>query len=77
MIAQCQELLRKQLDCEKDDPDSFIDAAQNARLMASAERYFMFYGDLPKSPSQPSLPPSSVLSTSKSLNPFKLVEAGD
>jgi hypothetical protein len=53
VIAQCQELLRKQLDYEKDDPDSFIDAAQNARLMASAERYFMFYGDLPKSPSQP------------------------
>ena len=46
MIAQCQELLRKQLDYEKDDPDSFIDAAQNARLMASAERYFMYYGDL-------------------------------
>ena len=45
MIAQCQELLRKQLDYEKDDPDSFIDAAQNARLMASAERYFMYYGD--------------------------------
>ena len=44
MIAQCQELLRKQLDYEKDDPDSFVDAAQNARLIASAERYFMYYG---------------------------------
>jgi len=30
----------------KDDPDSFIDAAQNARLVTSAERYYriMYYG---------------------------------
>ena len=46
VIAQCRELLRKQLDYEKDDPDNFVDAAQNARLIASAERYYriMYYG---------------------------------
>jgi protein-L-isoaspartate(D-aspartate) O-methyltransferase len=46
VIAQCQDVLRKQLEYEKEDPDSFIDAAQNARLIASAERYYriMYYG---------------------------------
>jgi erythromycin esterase-like protein len=46
VIEQCEALLRKQLDYAKDDPDSFIDAAQNARLVASAERYcrIMYYG---------------------------------
>ena len=46
VIEQCEALLRKQLDYVKDDPDSFIDAAQNARLIASAERYYriMYYG---------------------------------
>lgn len=46
VIAQCRELLRKQLDYAKEDPDEFVDAAQNARLIASAERYYriMYYG---------------------------------
>jgi protein-L-isoaspartate(D-aspartate) O-methyltransferase len=46
VIEQCEALLRKRLDYAKEDPDSFIDAAQNARLIASAERYYriMYYG---------------------------------
>jgi erythromycin esterase-like protein len=46
VIAQCSELLRKQLEYEKEDPHSFVDAAQNARLIASAERYhrIVYYG---------------------------------
>jgi protein-L-isoaspartate(D-aspartate) O-methyltransferase len=46
VIAQCRDVLRKQLEYEKEDSDSFIDAAQNARLIASAERYYriMYYG---------------------------------
>jgi len=46
VIAQCQELLRNRLEYTKSDPDSFVDAAQNARLIASAERYYriMYYG---------------------------------
>ena len=44
VIAQCQALLRKQLDYG--DGDAFLDAAQNARLVAAAERYYrlMYYG---------------------------------
>nr|WP_317891861.1 protein-L-isoaspartate(D-aspartate) O-methyltransferase [uncultured Sphingomonas sp.] len=46
VIEQCQALLRKQLDYAADDGDDFLDAAQNARLVASAERYYriMYYG---------------------------------
>jgi protein-L-isoaspartate(D-aspartate) O-methyltransferase len=46
VIAQCRELLGRRLDYSKDDGDSFLDAAQNARLVASAERYYriMYYG---------------------------------
>jgi protein-L-isoaspartate(D-aspartate) O-methyltransferase len=46
VIEQCRELLRKHLDYAKEDSDSFLDAAQNARLVASAERYYriMYYG---------------------------------
>jgi len=47
VIEQCQALLRKQLDyAAEDDGESFLDAAQNARLIASAERYYrvMYYG---------------------------------
>lgn len=46
VIAQCQDLLRKELDYARQDSDSFLDAAQNARLIASAERYYriMYYG---------------------------------
>jgi len=46
VIEQCRELLRKRLDYAKEDGDSFLDAAQNARLIASAERYYriMYYG---------------------------------
>ncbi|ACL57041.1 protein-L-isoaspartate(D-aspartate) O-methyltransferase [Methylobacterium nodulans] len=46
VIAQCRELLAKQLEYASDDRDSFLDAAQNARLIASAERYYriMYYG---------------------------------
>jgi erythromycin esterase-like protein len=46
VIAQWRALLQKQLDYAKDDGDSFLDAAQNARLVAAAERYYriMYFG---------------------------------
>ena len=46
VIAQCRALLGKELDYAKEDGDAFLDAAQNARLIASAERYYriMYYG---------------------------------
>jgi protein-L-isoaspartate(D-aspartate) O-methyltransferase len=46
VIRQCRELLEKRLDYAGHDGDSFLDAAQNARLIASAERYYriMYYG---------------------------------
>lgn len=46
VVRQCQDILKRQLDYAADDPDSFLDAAQNARLIASAERYYriMYYG---------------------------------
>lgn len=46
VIEQCRELLRKRLDYAAGDRDAFLDAAQNARLIASAERYYriMYYG---------------------------------
>jgi len=40
VVQQCRELLRHQLDYAQTDPDSFIDAAQNARLVAAAEAYY-------------------------------------
>lgn len=41
-----RDLLKKELEYETQDPDSFLDAEQNARLIASAERYYrvMYYG---------------------------------
>jgi erythromycin esterase-like protein len=46
VVRQCQDILRKQLDYAAGNPDRFLDAAQNARLIASAERYYriMYYG---------------------------------
>jgi erythromycin esterase-like protein len=46
VIAQCRDLLTKQLDYVRRDGEDFIDAAQNARLIASAEQYYraMYYG---------------------------------
>jgi protein-L-isoaspartate(D-aspartate) O-methyltransferase len=46
VIDQCRELLRRRLDYGAQDGESFLDAAQNARLVASAERYYriMYYG---------------------------------
>lgn len=46
VIAQCRDLLGKRLDYARTDGDDFLDAAQNARLIASAERYYriMYYG---------------------------------
>jgi protein-L-isoaspartate(D-aspartate) O-methyltransferase len=46
VIEQCQELLQKRLDYATGDGDAFLDAAQNARLVTSAERYYriMYYG---------------------------------
>jgi erythromycin esterase-like protein len=37
VIDQCRELLRSRLDYKENDDDAFLDAAQNARLIASAE----------------------------------------
>src|SRR5215211_1354882 len=46
VIEQCRELLQRPLEYAAQDGDSFLDAAQNARLVASAERYYriMYYG---------------------------------
>ena len=45
-FERCRDLLGKALDSAREDSDSFLDAAQNVRLIASAERYYriMFYG---------------------------------
>lgn len=46
VIDQCRELLQRRLEYSAQDGESFLDAAQNARLIASAERYYriMYYG---------------------------------
>jgi erythromycin esterase-like protein len=46
VVEQCRALLQKQLEYARQDSDSFLDAAQNARLVAAAERYYriMYYG---------------------------------
>lgn len=46
VIAQCKALLARQLDYGQADSDEFLDAAQNARLVEAAERYYrvMYYG---------------------------------
>jgi len=46
VLRQCRDILTRELDYAAHDPDSFLDAAQNARLVASAERYYriMYYG---------------------------------
>ncbi len=46
VVAQLRDLLEKQLDYEAKDGASFLDAAQNARLIRSAEQYYkvMYYG---------------------------------
>jgi protein-L-isoaspartate(D-aspartate) O-methyltransferase len=46
VIEQCRDLFRRRLDYSADDGESFLDAAQNARLIAAAERYYriMYYG---------------------------------
>jgi erythromycin esterase-like protein len=46
VVQQCRDLLVRQLDYASQDKDSFLDAAQNARLVAAAERYYrvMYYG---------------------------------
>jgi erythromycin esterase-like protein len=46
VVRQLRELLERQLDYSREDGESFLDAAQNARLVASAERYYrvMYYG---------------------------------
>jgi erythromycin esterase-like protein len=45
VLLALRDLLDKQLEYEAKDRDSFLDAAQNARLVASAERYYraMYY----------------------------------
>jgi erythromycin esterase-like protein len=46
VVEQCRELLRRRLQYADQDGERFLDAAQNARLVASAERYYrvMYYG---------------------------------
>jgi len=46
VIAQCRELLQRRMQYAHGDGESFLDAAQNARLIAAAERYYriMYYG---------------------------------
>jgi erythromycin esterase-like protein len=40
VVEQCQELLQRRLKYGAQDGEAFLDAAQNARLVASAERYY-------------------------------------
>jgi erythromycin esterase-like protein len=46
VIAMLRELLAKRVDYAAQDGDEFFDAAQNARVVAGAERYYraMYYG---------------------------------
>ena len=46
VVQQCHELLQRRLQYSKADGGRFLDAAQNARLVAAAERYYrtMYYG---------------------------------
>jgi protein-L-isoaspartate(D-aspartate) O-methyltransferase len=46
VVQQCRELLEKKLEYAQQDGVSFLDASQNARLIAAAERYYriMYYG---------------------------------
>jgi erythromycin esterase-like protein len=46
MVAALKDLLAKRLDYVDHDGEQFFDAAQNARLIAAAERYYraMYYG---------------------------------
>lgn len=46
VVEQCRALLEKQLAYARQDGESFLDAAQNARLVAAAEQYYriMYYG---------------------------------
>jgi protein-L-isoaspartate(D-aspartate) O-methyltransferase len=46
VIRQCRELLQNEFDYAEQGNERFLDAAQNARLIASAERYYriMYYG---------------------------------
>jgi protein-L-isoaspartate(D-aspartate) O-methyltransferase len=46
VIAQCRDLLSRRLAYSAKDGDDFLDAAQSARLIASAEKYYriMYYG---------------------------------
>jgi protein-L-isoaspartate(D-aspartate) O-methyltransferase len=46
VTQQLRDLLKKELEYQAQDRDSFLDAAQNARLVAAAERYYrvMYYG---------------------------------
>lgn len=46
VLAILTDLLRKRLEYQERDGDSFLDAVQNARIVANAERYYriMYYG---------------------------------
>lgn len=46
VVRQCRDLFARRLDYTARDGESFLDATQNARLVASAERYYriMYYG---------------------------------
>ncbi len=46
VIRQCRELLERRLQYATDGGEEFLDAAQNARLITAAERYYriMYYG---------------------------------
>jgi protein-L-isoaspartate(D-aspartate) O-methyltransferase len=46
VLSQCRDLLARQVEQAAGDDDTFLDIVQNARLVASAERYYriMYYG---------------------------------
>ncbi|ASY58338.1 protein-L-isoaspartate O-methyltransferase [Sinorhizobium sp. CCBAU 05631] len=45
VVRQCRDLLERQLEAGRESGDDLLDAAQNARLVASAEKYYrvMYY----------------------------------
>ena len=46
VVRQCKEILEKELRYADESGDAYLDAAQNARLIATAEKYYrvMYYG---------------------------------
>ena len=48
VVAMLRDMLNRRIEYSQRDGDRFFDAAQNARLVAAAERYYrvMYYGSV-------------------------------